>query len=176
MLCTTVANASYHYNSTPTALKKGVSRYHIGQVEVVLENNRKLWTTDETVAAYPDQAAVQEMIVRDLRRQLEAKGIFAGAAIESEAAVNVQIKYRRSFAVGKGVTYPVVSFALSAKNGEGQELVSYQSTEGLLQAGGRKSMGADQKIMFGKYDQEEEREDIAAVASLIYEAIANIGN
>jgi hypothetical protein len=175
IFCTTFANASYHYKDEPTTLKKGSSRYHIGQLAVALENNRKLWTTDATVASYPDQAAIQEMIMGDLRKQLEAGGIYVGTATESEASIDVQVSYRRSFAVGKGVTYPLVSFTLSAKDGQGQELASYQSAEGLLQSGGRKSMVEDQKIMFGKYDQEEEREDIAAVANLIYEAIANIG-
>lgn len=172
---TTFAQAAYHYPDEPTPLKKGASRYHIGQLSVALENNRKIWTTDATVAAYPDRAAVQALMIDELRKKLEAGGIHAAVAGDAEASVDVQVNYRRSFAVGKGVAYPLVSFTLSAKNGDGHELVSYQSAEGLLQAGGRKSMMEDQKIMFGKYDQEEEREDMAAVANLIYEAIANIG-
>lgn len=175
IFCAALANASYQYTDGTTVLKKGASRYHIGQVTVALENNRKPWTTKATVALYPDQAAVQEMIMGDLRKQLEGRGLYAGAPADADASIDVQVNYRRSFALGKGVAYPLVSFVLSAKNGDGQELVSYQSAEGLLQAGGRKSMAEDQKIMFGKYDQEEEREDIAAVANLIYEAIANMG-
>lgn len=155
---------------------KGISRYQIKSVDLVLENNKKLWTSDGVVASYPDQVAVKTMIADELQKSLRAKGIYTEMQGESDAAIEVKLNYRRSFVVGSGVTYPYISFALSGKDVHGQELASYQSDAGLLIGGGRKSIINDHKIMVGKYDQEEERDDIAAVANLISDAIAKMGN
>lgn len=157
-------------------LKKGISGYQIKSVDLTLENNKKLWTSDDVVVSYPDQTDVKTMVTDELQKLLKAKGIYADVQGESDAAIDVKLNYRRSFMVGSGVTYPYISFMISGKDGHGEELASYQSDAGLLKGGGRKSIINDHKIIIGKYDQEEEREDIAAVAYLIYEAIANMGN
>lgn len=176
MFLTACASSPYQYSQNPTSLKKGVSKYQLASVDVTLENNRKLWTSDAVVAGYPNQDAVRSMVAEELQRLLAAKGISAATVDEANAVIDVQLNYRRSFVVGSGVTQPVISFSLSGKDRQGEELVSYYAGEGALRGGGRKSIVNDQKIMFGKYDHEEEREDIAAVAYLIYEAIANMGN
>jgi len=170
------SSSPYQYRDQPTTLKKGISRYQIKSVDLTLENNKKLWTAAEVVAGYPDQAAITTMVTEELQKLLKAKSIYAEVQDEPNTAIDVQLNYRRSFAVGSGVTYPYISFSLSGKDGHGEELVSYHSHAGLLKGGGRKSIINDHKIIIGKYDQEEEREDIAAVAYLIYEAIANMGN
>lgn len=171
--CTT---SPYQYRENPTSLKKGVSKYHVKSVELTLENSKKLWTSNDVVASYPSQDTVKLMVAEEMRRLLKSKGIYAEAQNEANATIDVNLNYRRSFVVGSGVTYPTVSFSLTGRDGQGEEVVSYYSGEGLLKGGGRKSIVNDHKILLGKYDQEEEREDIAAVASLIYEAIANMGN
>lgn len=160
----------------PEAPKQGITGYQIRSVDVALENNKKLWTSAAVVASYPDQAAVTTMVTEELQKLLRARGIYADAPGESDAAIDVKLNYRRSFAFGSGVAYPYISFVLTGKNGHGEALASYQSDAGLLQGGGRKSLINDQKIMFGKYGQEEEREDIASVASLICDAITRMGN
>lgn len=170
--CTT---SPYHYRDNPTSLKKGISKYQVKNINIVLENNKKLWTSNDAVASYPGQDAIKAMVTEELQKLLKAKGIYAEAQGEASAAIDVNLNYRRSFVVGSGVTYPTVSFSLTGKDGQGEEVVSYYSGEGLLKGGGRKSIVNDHKILIGKYDQEEEREDIAAVAYLVFEAIAKIG-
>lgn len=165
-----------HCSDQPETPKKSISGYQIKSVDLVLENNKKIWTSDGVVASYPDQVAVKTMIADELHKSLRAKGIYAEMQGESDAAIEVKLNYRRSFVVGSGVTYPYISFVLSGKDAHGQELASYQSDAGLLIGGGRKSIINDHKIMVGKYDQEEERDDIAAVANLISDAIAKMGN
>lgn len=176
MFLTACASSPYQYSQNPTSLKKGASKYQVASVDLTLENNRKLWTSDAVVASYPDQEAVKSMVAEELQRLLKAKGISVATADEANAVIDVQLNYRRSFVAGSGVTYPVLSFSLAGKDRQGEQLVSYYAGEGMLKGGGRKSIINDQKIMFGKYDHEEEREDIASVAYLIFEAIANIGN
>lgn len=170
------ATSPYQYRDNPTSLKNGVSKYQVKNIDLTLQNNKKPWTSNEVVAGYPAQDAVKAMVTDELQKLLKAKGIYAEGQDAASVAIDVQLNYQRSFVVGSGVGYPYISFALSGKDGKGEEVVSYYAGEGLLKASGRKSIVNDHKILVGKYDQEEEQEDIAAVARLIADAIAGIGN
>ena len=169
------SHAGYQYVNSASDFKKGEVHYFLNKVDLALDNNRKPWTSDAIVSAYPDQDAVRVMLAEELQRQLGGLNLLASDSSTATASFDISVSYRRSFVAGSGVTYPYISFSFSGKNGSAETLVSYQSQEGLLQGGGRKSMRNDQRIMFGKYKQEDERNDIAALAALIVDALAGIG-
>lgn len=172
---TACASSPYHYKDQATALKPGVSKYSIENIDFSLENNRKPWTSDETVASYPDEGTVKSIVQEELVKSLKSKNIYVEEKGTPDAKLDIKISYRRSFVVGSGVTYPYVSYAISGKDKDGTELVSFESGEGMLKGGGRKSIWNDQKIVIGKYKVEDERSDIVSLSNLIQETIANIG-
>jgi hypothetical protein len=168
------SHSPYQYANSASDFKKGEVHYYLNKVDLALDNNRKLWTSDATVSAYPDQEAVRVILAEELQRRLGDLNLLASDSATATALFDISVNYRRSFMAGSGIMYPYVSFSFAGKDGSAATLVSYQSQEGLLKGGGRKSIMNDQRIMFGRYKQEDERNDIAALAALIVDALAGI--
>ncbi len=158
------------YSDKSVPIKKGVTRYHLGKVEV----NLKLGTNGEkgeNDTVYFSQKELVQEFTTDLKKYLKEYNIFDSTS--SGLTLSAEFDFVRNFNLlgKKALNIPHFSHIISVKKGN-KKVAYYSFTDYVINY----SVVRNLKITASLSGPEDEKEDIDLVCKEIIEELKNLGD
>jgi hypothetical protein len=166
------ASSPYAYDVEPTPLKKGETKYSLGNVDVNLTLGHGALADDTSFAT---QDKLTEQFTVALKKHLKEKGISAATDDSADALANITIDYIRTFNHGgTSLNKPVVSHQVVIRQGE-QKLASFNQGKYTTEYSYLRDAAVNLEIASFQWEAEDEPEDVDLIAEMIVEELAELG-
>ncbi len=161
----------YTYHVNPTPIKKGETKYTVGNVEVNLTLGHGGKNVEEK---YTNEEQLTENFKVALGKQLQEQGLFA--ASKNGTKLDLSIDYKRTFHMtGNSLHKPEVSFRATVRNDQGN-LASYGKSRFTTAYGTFEEMAVNVEIVSGNWGAEDELKDVDQIANFIVMMLADLGD
>ena len=162
--------SAYTYHVDPTPLKKGETKYSVGDVEVKLTLGHGGKEGDERFAS---ETQLADNFKTALGKQLQEQGLFASNG--NGAKLDLKIDYHRTFFWGGNSLHkPEVSYQATVRNDQ-EKLASFEEAGFTTTYGTFQDMAVNVEISSGNWGAEDELKDVDNIASYIVTMLVDLG-
>jgi hypothetical protein len=162
--------SAYTYHVDPTPIKKGITKYTLGNVDVNITLGHGGKSDDERFA---NQQQLTDNFKTALDEQLKEHGLFAANGDGTKLDLSIQY-HRNFFWGGNSLHKPEVSYQATARNDQ-LKLASFSKSGITTQYGTFEDMAVNVKIASGNWGAEGELRDVQQIATSIITELANMG-
>jgi len=166
------ASSPYQYYEESTSIEKGVTKYHLNEVNLHLTLGHGAIPGDTT---FVSESKLKEEFLSALLEEMKKQGVSASNDDSNAVKANVSIQYQRNFNYGgKALNKPVVSHEVLVQRDD-QPLASFKSTGYTTKYPYFEDAAVSLEIASFQWGPEDEPRDVQMISKFIVEDLSQLG-
>ncbi|KKC99495.1 hypothetical protein [Photobacterium halotolerans] len=166
------ASSPYQYYEETTSIQKGITKYHLNDVNLQLTLGHGGIPGDTSFAS---ESQLKDEFYVALLDEMKKKNLLASDTDKDAVQANISVRYQRNFNYGgKALNKPIVSHEVSVQR-DNKPLASFQASGYTTKYAYFEDAAVSLEIATFQWDAEDEPRDIQMVSKLIIEDLSELG-